>query len=205
MGYIIFMFLKKFLSPIIMWILLVCRSSNAYPIFAQQNYETPRETNGRIVCANCHLAQSRIQLNIPQAVLPRIIFEAKARIPYEKKLIQILRNRKPGFLNIGAILLLPNGFQLVPLDRLLKSEKEKVIGLYFQPYGIGKKNILVIGPIPRQLYQNIIFPILIPSLIFESKINSGKSVVYLGVNKGRGQVYPDGSKSNNTIYIISRI
>merc|ERR1712187_314490 len=165
MGYIIYLCLKKFLFAIIMWILLVCRSSNAYPIFAQQNYETPREANGRIVCANCHLAQSRIQLNIPQAVLPRIIFETKARIPYKKKLIQILRNRKPGFLNIGAILLLPDGFQLVPLHRLLKREKEKIIGLYFQPYRIRKKDILVIGPIPRQLYQNITVPILAPSRI----------------------------------------
>ena len=32
-------------------------SSHAYPIFAQQNYENPREANGRIVCANCHLEE----------------------------------------------------------------------------------------------------------------------------------------------------
>jgi len=35
--------------------------SNAYPIFAQQNYENPREPNGRIVCANCHLAQKPVE------------------------------------------------------------------------------------------------------------------------------------------------
>lgn len=27
--------------------------SNAYPIFAQQGYENPREATGCIVCANC--------------------------------------------------------------------------------------------------------------------------------------------------------
>merc|ERR1712048_763209 len=116
---------------------------------------------------NCHLAQSRIQLDIPQAVLPGIIFEAKARIPYNKELIQVLRNRKQGSLNVGAVLLLPDGFQLAPLNRLPKREKEKVTGLYFQPYRIRKKNILVIGPIPGQLYQNITFPILTPSPISE--------------------------------------
>ena len=33
---------------------LYAPTANAYPIFAQQNYENPREANGRIVCANCH-------------------------------------------------------------------------------------------------------------------------------------------------------
>ena len=40
----------------------------AYPIFAQQNYKNPREANGRIVCANCHLAQKPVELDLPQAV-----------------------------------------------------------------------------------------------------------------------------------------
>jgi apocytochrome f len=31
-----------------------------------------------------------------------------------------------------------------------------------------------------------------------------KYPVYLGGNRGRGQVYPDGSKSNNTVYTSSR-
>jgi len=45
---------------------------------------------------------------------------------------------------------------------------------------------------------------LAPSPTSESKVNFGKYVVYLGINKGRGQVYPDGSKSNNTVYTASR-
>ena len=35
--------------------------SNAFPIFAQQAYENPREATGRIVCANCHLAQKPVE------------------------------------------------------------------------------------------------------------------------------------------------
>merc|ERR1712187_112796 len=195
---------KKFLFPIIMWVLLVCESSNAYPIFAQQNYDTPREANGRIVCANCHLAQSTVQLDVPQAVLPGIVFEAKARIPYDRQLIQVLGNGKRGPLNVGAVLLLPDGFQLAPLDRLTTRAKKKVTGLYFQPYRVSEKNILVVGPVPGRPYQNITFPILAPSPTSESKVGFGKYTVYLGRNKGRGQVYPDGSKSNNTIYAASR-
>ena len=33
------------------------QNSNAYPIYAQQAYANPREANGRIACANCHLNQ----------------------------------------------------------------------------------------------------------------------------------------------------
>ena len=50
--------------------------SNAYPIFAQQGYENPREATGRIVCANCHLANKPVDIEVPQAVLPYTIFEA---------------------------------------------------------------------------------------------------------------------------------
>ena len=58
-------------------------SAQAYPIFAQQNYENPREANGRIVCANCHLAQKPVEIEVPQAVLPDTVFEAVVKIPYE--------------------------------------------------------------------------------------------------------------------------
>ena len=57
--------------------------SNAYPIFAQQGYENPREATGRIVCANCHLANKPVDIEVPQAVLPDTVFEAVLRIPYD--------------------------------------------------------------------------------------------------------------------------
>jgi apocytochrome f len=39
--------------------------SEAYPIFAQQGYENPREATGRIVCANCHLAKKPVDIEVP--------------------------------------------------------------------------------------------------------------------------------------------
>ena len=62
--------------------------SNAYPIFAQQGYENPREVTGRIVCANCHLANKLVDIEVPQVVLPDIVFEAVVRIPYDMQLKQ---------------------------------------------------------------------------------------------------------------------
>ena len=53
--------------------------AQAYPVFAQQNYATPREANGRLVCANCHLAQKPVEIEVPQSVLPDTVFEAEIR------------------------------------------------------------------------------------------------------------------------------
>lgn len=81
--------------------------------FAQQGYENPREATGRIVCANCHLANKPVDIEVPQAVLPDTVFEAVVRIPYDMQLKQVLANGKRG-LNVGAVLILPEGFELAP-------------------------------------------------------------------------------------------
>ncbi|KAJ1682330.1 hypothetical protein LUZ63_022452 [Rhynchospora breviuscula] len=157
--------------------------SNAYPIFAQQGYENPRETTGRIVCANCHLANKPVEIEVPQAVLPDTVFEAIVRIPYDMQLKQVLANGKKGGLNVGAVLILPEGFELAPTDR----------------------------PVPGQKYSEIVFPILSPDPSTKKDIHFLKYPIYVGGNRGRGQIYPDGSKSNNTVYnatsagIVSKI
>nr|YP_010143336.1 cytochrome f [Polygala arillata]QQL04371.1 cytochrome f [Polygala fallax]QQL04542.1 cytochrome f [Polygala arillata] len=174
--------------------------SNAYPIFAQQGYENPREATGRIVCANCHLANKPVEIEVPQAVLPDTIFEAIVRIPYDKQLKQVLANGKKGALNVGAVLILPEGFELAPLDRISPEIKEKIGNLSFQSYRPNKKNILVVGPVPGQKYSEITFPILSPDPATKRDAHFLKYPIYVGGNRGRGQIFPDGSKSNNNVY-----
>jgi apocytochrome f len=173
---------------------------NAYPIFAQQNYENPREANGRIVCANCHLAQKSVELEVPQAVLPNTVFEAVIELPYDKQAQQVLANGKKGDLNVGMVLILPEGFELAPPDRIPEEMKKKVGNLYYQPYSPEKKNILVVGPVPGKKYSEMVVPILSPDPATNKQVSYLKYPIYLGGNRGRGQVYPDGSKSNNTVY-----
>ncbi|KAK7234030.1 hypothetical protein RIF29_47209 [Crotalaria pallida] len=84
---------------------------------------------------------------VPQAILPDTVFEAVVRIPYDMQVKQVLANGKKGALNVGAVLILPEGFELAPPDRISPEIKEKI-----------------------------------------------------GGNRGRGQIYPDGSKSNNNVY-----
>jgi apocytochrome f len=172
----------------------------AYPVFAQQNYENPREANGRIVCANCHLAQKPVELEVPQSVLPNSVFEAVIKIPYDQQVNQVLGNGKKGALNVGAVLILPEGFELAPPNRIPEEIKNKVGKLYFQSYSPDKKNILVVGPVPGKKYSEMVFPILSPDPSKEKSISFLKYPIYVGGNRGRGQVYPDGSKSNNTVY-----
>ena len=48
----------------------------AYPFWAQQNYASPREATGKIVCANCHLAKKATRVEVPQAIFPDTVFKA---------------------------------------------------------------------------------------------------------------------------------
>jgi len=173
---------------------------NAYPIFAQQNYGNPREANGRIVCANCHLAAKPVELEVPQAVLPNSVFEAVIELPYDKQVQQVLANGKKGDLNVGMVLILPEGFELAPPDRIPEEMKKKVGNLYYQPYSPEKKNILVVGPVPGKKYSEMVVPLLSPDPATNKSVSYFKYPIYLGGNRGRGQVYPDGSKSNNTVW-----
>ena len=184
--------------------LTLSSKANAYPIFAQQNYANPREANGRIVCANCHLAQKNVEIEVPQAVLPDTVFEAVVKIPYDQQVKQVLGNGKKGALNVGAVLILPDGFELAPQDRIPEEMKNKVGNLYFQSYTPEKKNIIVVGPVPGKKYSELVFPILSPDPSQNKNISYLKYPIFVGGNRGRGQIYPDGSKSNNTIYNASK-
>lgn len=174
--------------------------ATAYPMYAQQGYENPREATGRIVCANCHLAQKPVDIEVPQAVLPDSVFEAVVKIPYDQEVKQVLGNGKKGGLNVGAVLILPDGFTMAPADRMSAELKEKVGKLYFQPYSEDKQNILIVGPVPGKKYSEMTFPLLSPDPATNKNVNYLTYPIYLGGNRGRGQVYPDGTKSNNTVY-----
>jgi apocytochrome f len=184
--------------------LVLPQSAAAYPFWAQQTYPaSPREATGKIVCANCHLAAKPTEVEVPQSVKPDSVFEAVIKIPYDQSVQQVTANGVKGPLNVGAVLMLPDGFKIAPEDRLTPELKEKTQGLYFQPYGEGKDNIVIIGPLPGDKYQEIIFPVLSPNPKTEKGIYFGKYQIHVGGNRGRGQVYPTGEKSNNSVYNAS--
>jgi apocytochrome f len=172
--------------------------SYAYPVFAQQAYENPREATGRIVCANCHLAQKPVEVEVPQAVLPDSVFEAVVSVPYDTSVKQVTASGKRGPLNVGAVLIMPEGFKLAPKERISAETKAKTKGVFISPYSKDKQNILVVGPINGDKNRQIVFPILAPDPAKDSSVHFLNYPVFVGGNRGRGQVYPSGEKSNNT-------
>jgi len=194
--------LQKFLSLLLILPTLVFglpKTASAFPIYAQQAYENPREANGRIVCANCHLAQKPSEIEAPGSVLPNSVFEAVVKIPYDVKQKQVLGNGQKGGLNVGAVVILPEGFKLAPKNLLDEELKAKTKGVYITPYSPTKENILVVGPIGGEKNQEIIFPILSPDPEKDKNIFYVKYPIYVGANRGRGQIYPTGEKTNNNI------
>ena len=114
-----------FVSFLAIFSLFSPEKSFAFPIYAQQAYENPREANGRLVCANCHLASKPVEFEAPTSVLPDSVFETVVKIPYDKASKQVLGSGQKGGLNVGAVVILPEGFKLAPKSRLNEELKEK--------------------------------------------------------------------------------
>ena len=184
-------------------LLIGAQPSWAYPFWAQQNYDSPREATGKIVCANCHLAKKLTQVEVPQSVMPDTVFKAVVKVPYDTDVQQVGADGNRTGLNVGAVVMLPDGYTLAPQDRLSDELKEETEGIYYTQYSDDQPNILLVGPLPGDDHQEIVFPILAPDPKTDSSISYGKTQLHIGGNRGRGQVYPTGEKSNNTVYTAS--
>ena len=177
--------------------------ANAYPFWAQQNYESPREATGKIVCANCHLAQMPTIAEVPQSVGADSVFKAVVKIPYKNDLKEIGADGSEVPLQVGAVVMLPEGFKLAPQERWTEEIRKETEGVYFTNYSEEKDNIIIVGPLPGDTNKEIIFPVLSPNPLKNKEYHYGKYSIHVGANRGRGQVYPNGDKSNNTIFSSS--
>lgn len=179
-------------------------NSNAYPVFAQQNYSNPRAANGKLACANCHLNQKAIEIEAPQAVLPNSVFEVTVKVPYDTTLKQIGANGQKADLNVGGIVILPKGFKLAPKNQIPEEIKIKNKGVFYSPYSTELDNILVVGPIAGKTHQELTFPVIAPDPEKDSNVKYLTYPIYAGGNRGRGQVYPTGEKSNVNVFGASQ-
>ncbi len=175
----------------------------AYPFWAQQNYANPREATGKLVCANCHLAKKITRAEVPQAVFPDTVFKAEVEVPYDTSIQQVSGDGSPTGLNVGAVVMLPEGFKLAPPERLSDELKEETAGVYYTQYSDELPNIILVGPIPGDQHQKIVFPVLAPDPASDSSVHFGKYQLHVGANRGRGQVTPAGEKTNNGVFNAS--
>jgi apocytochrome f len=176
------------------------QDSSAYPVFAQQNYSNPRAANGKLACANCHLNQKAIEIEAPQSVLPKSVFEVEVKVPYDTSKQQIGADGKLTDLNVGGIVILPKGFKLAPKSQIPAEIKAKNKGVFISPYSSEFDNILVVGPIAGKTHQELIFPVIAPDPEKDQDVKYLAYPLIAGGNRGRGQVYPAGDKSNVNVF-----
>ncbi len=176
------------------------QDSSAYPVFAQQNYSNPRAANGKLACANCHLNQKAIEVEAPQSVLPKSVFEIEVKVPYDTSKKQIGANGQLTDLNVGGIVILPKGFKLAPKSQIPAEVKAKNKGVFISPYSSEFDNILVVGPIAGKTHQELIFPVVAPDPAKDPDVKYLAYPLFVGGNRGRGQVYPAGDKSNVNVF-----
>merc|ERR1711933_241387 len=74
--------------------------------------------------------------------------------------------------------------------------KAKNKGVFISPYSTEFDNILIVGPIAGKKHQELLFPVVSPDPEKDSNVKYLTYPVYAGGNRGRGQVYPTGEKSN---------
>ncbi|MEN9252597.1 MAG: apocytochrome f [Thermostichales cyanobacterium BF3_bins_165] len=192
--------MKRLLCMLMMGLVLLAgtiRPAQAYPAYAQAAYDNPREATGKIVCANCHLAQMPTLVELPQAVTPGQVFDLKVKIPYDHSLQEVYSDGSRGGLGVGAVVVLPEGFRLATEAEMTEKQREETAETYISEYSEAKPNILVVGPIPGDEHPEILFPIKAPDPAQDPSVHFIKYSVHIGANRGRGQLNPDGSLSNN--------
>ena len=197
--------MKKFLALTVSMLgLFAAGSAQAFPQFAA-NYKEARDASGRIACANCHLGAKETEVELPQTILPGQVFEAKIKVPYDDKVQEVYLDGSKGPLQVGAILIMPKGFRLAEgkeIPKELADKIEKGVLPSAAPIAEDKPYELLVGPHPGTDLpdKEIVIPVKAPDPGVDKKVNFGKYSFYIGGNRGRGQVYPTGTPSNNSQY-----
>jgi apocytochrome f len=128
------------------------------------------------------------------------VFKAEVEVPYDTSVQQVAGDGTATGLNVGAVVVLPDGFRLAPPERLSDELKEETKGIFYSQYSDTQPNILLVGPIPGDQHQKIVFPVLSPDPATDGNIHFGKYQIHVGGNRGRGQVNPTGEKTNNGVF-----
>merc|ERR1711956_201152 len=117
---------------------------------------------------------------------------------------QVGATGKKADLNVGGIVILPKGFKLAPKNQISDEIKTKNKGVFISAYSTEYDNILVVGPIAGKKHQELIFPVIAPDPAKNSEVKYLTYPLYAGGNRGRGQVYPTGEKSNVNVFAASQ-
>jgi apocytochrome f len=196
----------------------------AYPIYAQQLYTRPIGADGVVVCANCHLvgnsigAGGRKVVGYDDALFVGVRvagYDNTADTGNPRGLWGVTGSGERSTLKsggaagaLGGVVVLPEGFKVLPKERLSREVGDAVKGLFVQCWGslsgdsAGGFSAFVAGPVKGVIAplgtahfpsgRDLLFPILTPKGEHEAPLYFGRSEVVVGAVRGRGQVYPSG-------------
>ncbi len=163
----------------LVWSSLVWTGSS-YPVFAQSLFSVPREVTGKIVCSNCHLSTGDVTWSVPALCISGKVVEGVVRIPVLHTNASLRSDGSVGNLQLGGLVLLDDSTAVVSASVDLSR---------WSP--VGSPGQYVFGPIPSVDSNSLTVSWRVPS----SWAGLSKTF-YVAANRGRGQIYPDGSLSN---------
>lgn len=177
------------LSRIVLAFGLMCHvmdNSSAFPAFAQALFTEPREITGKIVCSNCHLASRDLAFHVPTLCISGKIVEGALTIPVLKTNAALRSDGSVSRMNVGGLLVFDEATVVASSVAFSSWEpNESSPGQY------------VFGPIASELSNGVFIAWRSPTTW------AGLSkTFYVAANRGRGQIYPDGSLSNLTAWKI---
>ena len=151
-------------------------SASTFPAFAVALTTEPRSASGKFVCANCHLLGADVQLSLPQAVFRQSVFDVWCRVPTRRTNAQVRSDGTVGALQLGRVIVFPETVTVEPIDGWTGWSSSR--------------SIWWSGPIGSKVYASEALSVR------SDEFTPGTYTVYLGANRGRGQVYPSGESSN---------
>lgn len=160
------------------------QASLSYPQFAISLFKEPREATGKIVCSNCHLSASSISFNTPISVAMGSLCECTLDIPTRKSGAALQADGSTGELQVGGVWC---AYQ--DIGSLETLGPDEWANWNSTTYAQAK----IFGPQPSRNHATLSFGLRIPSYPV-----SRSASIYIGANRGRGSIYPDGSPSNLT-------
>jgi apocytochrome f len=145
--------------------------------FAQSLFSLPRDATGKIVCSNCHLQSASVDFTGPQRLFIRGLREKPTSIFRAiRSNAQLRSDGTIGPLQVGMVLVVGEGITIQSPGWL--------------DWSATLAGALVLGPSSSRSTAGQTI-----SLNIQTHQISTRSL-YLGANRGRGQLYPDGSPSN---------
>ena len=131
-------------------------------------------------------------------------FDISLSLPHSARLRQLDSTGSLARVNIGALIIMPEGFRAAPKERITPCEKIASKGTYLQPFNRELDNIIVLGPIESSIgtsVRSILFPSISPASSLggtTGRSTLGSFSFFGAANLGRGQLFPTGDASSNS-------